>query len=36
MPAGSIEKLKAAFDAMKTDGTVAGIYKKYFGDKKAG
>jgi polar amino acid transport system substrate-binding protein len=36
MPAGSIEKLKAAFDAMKADGTVAAIYKKYFGEKKAG
>jgi ABC-type amino acid transport substrate-binding protein len=36
MPAGSMEKLKAAFESMQADGTVAGIYKKYFGDKKAG
>jgi polar amino acid transport system substrate-binding protein len=35
MPAGSMEKLKAAFDSMKEDGTYAAIAKKYFGEQKA-
>jgi polar amino acid transport system substrate-binding protein len=34
MPAGSMEKLKAAFDSMKSDGTYAAIAKKYFGEQK--
>jgi polar amino acid transport system substrate-binding protein len=34
MPTGSMAKLKAAFESMKSDGTHAAIAKKYFGEQK--
>jgi polar amino acid transport system substrate-binding protein len=32
MPAGSMAKLKSAFESMKRDGAYASIHKKYFGE----